>query len=162
MLNYIGLYGICTCPVVMFFDKFELNQTRTFTPATTSFTILLKLQPTVAYATIKCPFGSFLLIWKYHKMWAEKCVNIDSDFSESFVLCIKCYLPWLLPSWSLHRVLQTKLTSAYIRKTYRTKIVCLVMQFCEVGVIDTQTFLYITILRSLIYNKLRYSVHDNW
>ena len=74
--------SIHTSPVDVFFDKFELNQTRTFTPATTSFTILLKLQPTVAYATIKCPFGSFLLIWKYHKMWAEKCVNIDSSFSN--------------------------------------------------------------------------------
>ena len=73
----------------MFFDKFELNQTRTFTPATTSFTILLKLQPTVAYATIKCPFGSFLLIWKYHKTSTEKCVNINSSPSfPSFLYCV--------------------------------------------------------------------------
>ena len=142
----------------MFFDKFELNQTRTFTPATTSFTILLKLQPTVAYATIKCPFGSFLLIWKYHKTPTENCVNIDSNLitlSKFLVLCIKFFLPWSLPSWSLHRLLQTKLFSAYIRKTYHIKIVCLAIQFCEVGVINTQTFLYITILRSLIYkNKM--------
>ena len=82
ILNYIDLYGMCTCPVLVFFDKFELNQTRTFTPATTSFTILLKLQPTVAYATIKCPFGSFLLIWKYHKTSIEKCVNIDSNHNS--------------------------------------------------------------------------------
>ena len=137
------MYGICTCPVVMFFDKFELNQTRTFTPATTSFTILLKLQPTVAYATIKCPFGSFLLIWKYRKMWAEKCVNIDSDFSESFVLCIKCYLPWLLPSWSLHRVLQTKLSNAYIRKCAGQLLIRIVMFWKQMIIKSLVQFMHV-------------------